>query len=281
MASEPANADLNRVSIRVPPFWVEKPSLWFSQLESQFALSGTTQDSTKFYHVVGVLENHYAQEVEDIITNPPSEGKYERLKSELIRRLSTSTEHKLRRLLKHEEIGDRKPSQFLRHLRNLAGSSVNEEFLRSLWLNRLPTNMQAILTAHDGIDLDGLSVLADKIGEVWLRSQVANMAVGVPNMAASAPSTTAAVSNMATSASDDGIDTLMKRVDDLTRLVAALSVNRDTRWSRSRSRSRKQSQSRGSSRNSDGRRDVCWYHRRFGANARKCTTPCSYASENP
>ncbi|KYN42049.1 hypothetical protein ALC56_03518, partial [Trachymyrmex septentrionalis] len=36
-----------------------------------------------------------------------------------------------RRLLEHEEIGDRKPSQFLRHLRNLAGY-VSED--KVLWI---------------------------------------------------------------------------------------------------------------------------------------------------
>jgi hypothetical protein len=43
---------INRVVIRVPPFWPEKPALWFAQLEGQFALWNITQDSTKFYYVI-------------------------------------------------------------------------------------------------------------------------------------------------------------------------------------------------------------------------------------
>jgi len=31
---------INRVSIRVPPFWFEKPAVWFAQLEGQFAFVG-------------------------------------------------------------------------------------------------------------------------------------------------------------------------------------------------------------------------------------------------
>ena len=61
---------INRVDIRVPPFWPEKPAVWFAQLEGQFALSNITQDSTKFYYVISQLENKYAAEVEDVITTP-------------------------------------------------------------------------------------------------------------------------------------------------------------------------------------------------------------------
>jgi len=83
---------LNRVGIRVPPSWPEKPSLWFAQLEGQFALANVTQDATKFYYVISHLDNKYAAEVEDVITNPPPTGRYERIKAELIRRLSLSEE---------------------------------------------------------------------------------------------------------------------------------------------------------------------------------------------
>ena len=83
---------INRVGIRVPPFWPEKPALWFAQLEGQFALSNITQDATKFYYVISQLDNKYAAEVEDVITNPPPTGRYDRIKAEMIRRLSLSEE---------------------------------------------------------------------------------------------------------------------------------------------------------------------------------------------
>ena len=42
---------INCISIRVP-FWPEKPAVWFTQLEGQFALSNITQDATKFYYII-------------------------------------------------------------------------------------------------------------------------------------------------------------------------------------------------------------------------------------
>ena len=61
---------INRVGIRVPPFWPEKPAVWFAQLEGQFALPNITLDPD---YVISQLENTYAAEVEDVITNPPTQ----------------------------------------------------------------------------------------------------------------------------------------------------------------------------------------------------------------
>jgi hypothetical protein len=48
----------------------------------------------------------------------------------------------------HEETGDRRPTQFLRHLRTLADPSVPADFLRTLWTNRLPPIIQAIIATQ-------------------------------------------------------------------------------------------------------------------------------------
>ena len=41
-------------------------------MKGQFALSNITEDWTKFYYVISQLENKYAAEVEDVISNPPT-----------------------------------------------------------------------------------------------------------------------------------------------------------------------------------------------------------------
>jgi hypothetical protein len=126
-----SNFHINRIGIRVPPFWPEKPAMWFAQLEGQFALSNITQDKTKYYYVISQLDNKYTAEVEDVITNPPPTGRYDRIKAELIRCLSHSEQQCIRQLLMHEEMCDRRPTAFLRHLRTLAGPSVPSDFLHT------------------------------------------------------------------------------------------------------------------------------------------------------
>jgi len=115
------------------------------QLAGQFALSNIMLDSTKFYYVISQLDNKYVVEMEDIITNPPPTGRYDQIKTELMRRLSLPKKQRERQLLMHEEMGDRRPTQFLRHLRTFAGPSVPSDSLRTLWMDRLPPNIQAII----------------------------------------------------------------------------------------------------------------------------------------
>lgn len=244
--------EVNRVSIKIPPFWPEEPALWFCQLEGQFTLCHVTVDSTKFYHVIAQLDNKIAQEVKDIITAPPTTGKYEAIKSELIKRLSTSQELRTKRLLEHEEIGDRTPSQFLRHLRNLAGTSIPDNFLRTLWTNRLPSSMQAILATQTDVELNKVAELADKINETRPENQVAQVSTSRE------------------------IDQLTRELRELKLCVAELTQqrgrtqNRRARGSRTRSHTRSREQG-------SGEEKQCWYHRRFGENAKKCTAPCQYA----
>lgn len=127
-AGSDTTVGLARVGVRAPPFWPDDPALWFAQLEGQFVLSNITVDATKFYYVASQLDHQYISEVRDIIKAPPATGKYEKLKTELLKRLSASQEKKVKQLLMHAELGDRKPSQFLRHLKDLADTVVSDDF---------------------------------------------------------------------------------------------------------------------------------------------------------
>jgi len=99
--------------------------------------------------------------MKDVIINPPSNGKYQALKKfTLIQRLTDSQEHRIRQLLETEEIGDRKPTQFLRHLSALAGTAVSEKLLRTLWLGRLSAQMQITPATRR----DDLHSVADRSG---------------------------------------------------------------------------------------------------------------------
>lgn len=264
--SDPRRAlpyDVHRVGIRVPPFYPEKPALWFAQLESQFFLANITSDTTKFHYAISQLEPIYASEVEDIISAPAATDKYERLKTELVKRLSASREKKVKQLLTHEELGDRKPSQFLRHLQHLAGPGVPEEFLRTIWSSRLPNSTQTIIASQSKATLEELAELADKIHDV------------VP------PSPQVAAASHASGSSSD----MANQIAELTRQVYSLStkVNRLSRpkgrySSRNRSHSRDNSRSTRSLSNYN-RFPLCWYHSKFGSKASKCIKPCDYSGK--
>ncbi|XP_022835663.1 uncharacterized protein LOC111363100 [Spodoptera litura] len=252
-----------RVGVRIPPFYPEKPELWFNQMEAQFMLANIRTDETKFFYVTGNLDSQYASEVEDIIAYPPTTGKYDKLKSELIKRLSASREKRVKQLLMHEELGDRKPSQFYRHLLNLAGPGVPEEFLRTIWTSRLPSSTQAIVAASQSkMCLVELAELADAIHDV----------VGVQIASTAAVTATSSTSGGNTNME---IAALTKQMEKLADKVERLSRSRG----RSRSRISHRSKSKRSASNYQ-RSPFCWYHDKFGAKANKCIQPCDYKAEN-
>ncbi|XP_075988601.1 uncharacterized protein LOC142984730 [Anticarsia gemmatalis] len=186
------------IRVKIPPFWPEKPAIWFAQVEGQFAVAKITNDTAKFYYILATLDRQYAAEIEDVLTGPPN---YQRLKEELIRRLSVSRENKVKQLLTHEQLGTRKPSQFLRHMQHLAGPEVPEDFLRTVWTSRLPTTLQPIVASQSTLPLDALAELADRVHDI-----------SAPAQQVAATSATSASSTAVTSP-----------IDDLTRQVAELT----------------------------------------------------------
>lgn len=276
---ENAREDQNslfRVGVRVPPFWPEKPELWFAQIEGQFILSNISADVTKFYYVIGQLDHIYASEVEDVITKPPETGKYDKLKEQLIKRLSESKEKKIKQLLLHEELGSRKPSQFFRHLKSLAGPTVPDDFIRTLWSSRLPTNIQTIVASQNNTPLETVVDLADKVYDIAPSApQAASLETSNRNMdiVASVESTNRNLDSMARSIAE-----LTSQVATLFDEVRSRPMEQRSRRAPQRSYTPRSSKSRSRSSNNN---KFCWFHYKFGHTARKCIQPCSFTSENP
>ncbi|CAH2107883.1 unnamed protein product [Euphydryas editha] len=246
----------------VPPFSPEDPELWFALIEGQFNTHDVTDDLIKFTQVINNLDLQYAKAVKDIIVNPPANNKYDKIKFELIKRFSASREKKMKQLLNHEELGDRKPSQFLRHLQDLAGPSVPEDFIRTIWSNRLPHNIQTVLVSQPTHSLEQLADIADRIQELTS-----------PYNAAAASSRSVHDSH-----ASDEIAELKKMVEHLT--IKLEEHTRASCCSTSRSRPREQrrstSRQRSRSQSSYKKYPVCRYHAKFGERARYCIKPCDF-----
>jgi hypothetical protein len=75
-------------------------------------------------------------------------------------------------------MGDRKPSQFLRHLRSLA-RDIPDNYLRILWTSCLPTNIRTILAGMPEVELDAAAFCADRIMETVSPSVVASTSPGI------------------------------------------------------------------------------------------------------
>nr|XP_054771423.1 uncharacterized protein LOC129279352 [Lytechinus pictus] len=214
------------VAIKLPPFWRSDPLVWFAQAEAQFVTRAITQEATKYAHVIAALPEDVAQEICDILVNPPATNQYSNLKKNLIARVSASGQRRVQLLLTEEELGDRKPWQLLRRMDQLLGEQkLEKRIFKQLFLQRLPVNVRQILAStSEALLLSELAALADRIVETQSYT----------------PGTISAIAPGNAEATPKACSDLESQVSELTRLVRDLttfvgSIQR----SRSRSRSRK------------------------------------------
>ena len=72
--------------------------------------------------MVSSLSPEFTTEVRDLLLHPLEETPYEVLKAELTKWSSASEQCRIQKLLSAEELGDRTPSQVLRHIQQLLGN---------------------------------------------------------------------------------------------------------------------------------------------------------------
>ena len=245
---EPARVEA--YAIKIPPFWPSDPQVWFGQVEAQFATRGITSQRTMFHYVVGSLSQEIATEIRDLIIRPPEEQPYDVLKEKLIARTAESEQRRLRKLLTAEEFGDLKPTQLLRRMELLLGdkaATTDGALIKELFLQRLPTNVRMVLAAaSERSTLEELATQADRIMEAVTPS--------IASVSAPPPATSE-------------IGQLREAIASLQEQFSVFQAATGPRRRRSRSRNRGRSRS-------PSQTTVCWYHRRFGEQARKCTPPC-------
>lgn len=155
------------VSLKLPDFSSTNTRVWLIQVEAQFHAKRISSQNTKFYSLVAALPTSVAEQLVDVIEPIPPITPYDTLRAALLDRTSASDQLRMQQLLSGVELGDRTPSQLLRHMRSLVGNlKVDDSILRQLWSKQLPANTNAILSTSDPeTSLDVQARMADKIHE--------------------------------------------------------------------------------------------------------------------
>lgn len=227
------------VSVKLPEFWKTDPEMWFAQAEAQFVLGNVTKDDTKFYHIVAKVDQSVICHIADLVSNPPQQDKYKAVKDRLIARFTLSSEARLERLLGSSDLGDMRPTHLLAKMQELAtGLNVDENLLKMLFVQRMPSHVRPILTISDGT-LSKLAEMADKMTEL-------------PHVSAVSTSARA----------DDQMEQMKEQLETLSTEFRRFRSGSGDRRSRSVSRSRDN--------------EICWYHRKYGRQAQRCKQPCHY-----
>ena len=229
------------------------------------------------------LPTNVAAQVRDVITCPAPT--YSRLTSALRERLAHSRSSRLEALLRNQQLGDQRPSQLLRRMQGeltAAGDSpADSGLLRTLFLQRLPQGVTATLSLlPENTALDELASSADRIMEAS-RPAIYPAAVSAIQPTQLLPAPAPAPAAHATD--------LLATVASLTATVSELQMEvRAMRQERTHDRpqqscNRCRSQSRGRQRwsrpdrsPSRPRDELCYFHHRSGAQAKKCRSPCSW-----
>ncbi|XP_018569974.1 uncharacterized protein LOC108909976 [Anoplophora glabripennis] len=164
-------------------------------------------------------------EVRDLVMNPPQDKPYSALRTALIRRLRCT---------------------------------VSDSLLRTLWIGRLPSSVQAIFATQKNAALDDVAELADAVMDTVMPGTT------LQQMAQSSPK-------------DERLNRIEQQLVEMSQAMAKLFAKSEPRRPTTRTpRSRSQDLSR--SRDSDS--GQCWYHQRFGDRARVCRDPCTYRPGN-
>ncbi|GFU89314.1 retrovirus-related Pol polyprotein from transposon opus [Trichonephila clavipes] len=263
MTSE--TVEVARIALRLPPFWKSNVRLWIAQCDHAFTFSGISSDDTKYSALVANLDAETLSYVSDIVLSPPNSDKYHTLSQRLITQFSDSETQKIKKLLTDLHLGDEKPSHLLRKMKELSNGQLQDDFLQSLWLQRMPPHIQTVLSASSE-PLDKLAIIADKVSEVVGASSTICAATTVPP-----PSQSSSCSAQPT------MDSLARQIQELSLQVAELTRERNSsrhqRYSsdRRRSHSRSRSVNRGSG--------ICYYHRRYKEQTCKCVSPCAFVQK--
>lgn len=241
------------VSVKMPEFWTECPARWFNRLESQFRLANVTRSSTKFDHTVAYLPVQVSMSVAHILDNvdPAAADSYERLKTALCKGFTKSRWELAFELHSSPGLGDRKPTELMRHLTTLIpdGDAPGTWFM-ALFLMRLPMDMRDHIVAKDFTNCQEMAEYADKIHSGRKSKAVATVAdspaVNAIDQRRRSPSP---------KAGRNGVD----RRRSPSRQITARAQTPGPRG--------------------DGG-DFCWYHASWGKKAKKCRPGCSWQPEN-
>lgn len=249
--------DLAAVSLssRIPDFWTDQPRVWFIRTEAILAPQ-KIGDDTKFNIVVSKLTKEVIQQVTDLLVDPPEQQKFEALRTRLLQIYEESESRRIQKLIGEMELGEQKPSQLLRRMKDLARGKIPDETLRILWQGHLPQSARAVLAVSEAADIERLSVIADKILET------------------TRPAHMSEVSQVSTNISD-------RIMAEIAKINVRLN-NIDRERSRSRQRSESNHRTSQRTRSNSQRRTprspdwLCFFHFRFRERANKCVKPCAW-----
>lgn len=240
-------------SIHMPVFKPDDINAWFRRVEHWFSLQRITREEDRYSFLASQIDHPAVSYMPEWSTQPP-ENPYTVVKKKMIAIFEDSTQTRIQKLLEQKPLGDMKPSLMLAEMRNVA-IGVDDTVLRNLWLNRLPPAAKSVITILSNSTLDEAAKAADDVMETVNNASKINQI-----------STESAT-----------INELKATINSLAKAIENMNANRGRTQSRSNEKSNQRTPSKS---RDESKSSICRFHRKFGADARRCLLPCSFSKAN-
>lgn len=154
-------ATIGHVAVKPPAFYRQSPSVWFKQMESQFALGNITKSETKFHYILSALP-------EDVARNLSlDEGlDYGKLKETVLNSLKANKHQLIDEALSTIQLGDKRPSQLVVEIKRRfseIGMTPDDSIIKSRLLSALPAHLRSALVGHDSVSVEQYGQIADSM----------------------------------------------------------------------------------------------------------------------
>lgn len=263
--------------LNFPEYCKAVPDFFFAQAERIFQANNVIDENQRFIAIIAAIPQNVLLEVSSLIYNPDSTSPYSKLKEALVQANSISDVQKITNLLENEQMGDRKPSSFLRHIKGFFGSNapiVEDTVIRPLFLSRLPKSIAHIIAMFDEREpLDAIAQKADRIYDTYGSSRDAISAIRTPSYA-----------TQTSVQSDANMNLIFNELTSIKGELRSLRTSQEAmrtelaelKNGKTMPRSPKKNAQTSSQPTSSWTSDLCFYHQRFGPAASKCVSPCSW-----
>ena len=247
ISDEASHAAAASPVLHLPAFTPDDATPWFQRVEAQFRLREIKSSSKKADFVIGALPADVFSRLSLWLGEQTSDSiKYEDLKPAIIQQCEPSPEEKSQRLLEllRTPLGDQRPSDAFREIRSLSrmlqpdGTSSKLDLERVLWMTRLPTDIRTHITDFASRPEKDLLRLADSVRSTSRFAQPTSIAAACHE--------------------DDDPE-----VDD--RIFAVQQKRKGFRSNAQKTVP------------DAPRKALCYFHRRFGRDARNCRPPCDFS----
>lgn len=295
----------------IPIYNDKKPELWLALVNMAMDTFKVQDPKTKKYLITTALPHDLQMKLADKIQD--ENITFQQLQDAIITAVRVPGDERIKKLLSNAPMGQRKPSEYLKYLRELAAGEIDKDspVIRSVFEQNMPKEILKIIAPEETTSLDVFAATADRIHRYGEKCN--DTAIGIYGRHTSSPTFAyserqdANINNI-NLASRTQLDEVQRKHDKLEELVQSLSntiaalqmqlmkhqhqvsdqianmhrpyssyprsPSRDTRSPSRDTRSR--SNSRQFSSGAYNSSPYCWYHRKFADKSTKCAKPCSW-----